>query len=190
VLESRLGGGSRRSRYFPGNVRVVTDHPADSVVVRRTDFLAALDDNVPAEQLVAWLAERGRRTIYTPDTSIASPPRPLIRPHIHGTYAHARARGSTARRTRGKSLSAATTLSLFPVAAGVAGVTLLAAGSGDVRRAGVALLAAYGAALAGAAVLAALHFRSLRVGAAVAPALAATQVTYVIGFLRGFAQRP
>jgi hypothetical protein len=159
------------------------------VVVRRTDFLAARDSNVRAEQLVAWLAERGRRTIYTPDTSIASPPRPLIRPHIDGTYAHARARGGAARHARGRSLSAATTLSLIPIAAAVVGVTLLSAASGDVRRVGLALLAVYGALIAGVAVLAAARFRSLRVGAAVAPALAATQVTYVIGFLHGFVQR-
>jgi glycosyltransferase involved in cell wall biosynthesis len=190
VLESRLGGGSRRSRYFPGNVQVVTDHPADSVVVRRADFLEALDSNVRAEELVAWLAERGRRTIYTPDTSIASPPRPLIRPHIDGTYAHARTRGGAARRARGRSLSAATTLSLIPIAAAVVGVTLLSTGSSDARRVGLALLIAYGALIAGAAVLAAARFRSLRVGAVMAPALIVTQLSYVTGFLRGFAQRP
>lgn len=189
VLESRLGGGSRRSRYFPGNIRVVTDHPADSVVVRQTDFLAALEGDVPSEQLVSWLAGRERRTIYTPDTSIASPPQPLLRPHIHGTYAHAKARGGVANRTRARSLSAATTLSLLPVAAALLGVALLAAGSGDVRRAGIALVAAYAVTLAGVAVLAGLRFRSVRVGAVVAPALFATQVTYVIGFLRGLVQR-
>ena len=33
VLESRFGGGSRRIRSFPGNVRVVRDYPAESVVI-------------------------------------------------------------------------------------------------------------------------------------------------------------
>ena len=65
VLESRLGGGSRRSRYFPGNVRVVTDEPAASVVVRRADYLSALEAGVDDEQLVAWLTERGRHTVAT-----------------------------------------------------------------------------------------------------------------------------
>src|SRR5207248_394169 len=60
VLESRLGGGSRRSSYFPGNVRVVADYPAESVVVRRGDLLAAREAGVEDERLVAWLAERGR----------------------------------------------------------------------------------------------------------------------------------
>ncbi len=42
VLESRLGGGSRRSSFFPGNVRTVGDYPAENVIVRRDDYLAAL----------------------------------------------------------------------------------------------------------------------------------------------------
>src|SRR5205085_10084279 len=62
VLESRLGGGSRRSNHFPGNVRVVTDYPTDSIVIRRADHLAALAAGVPPDETVAWLASRGRRT--------------------------------------------------------------------------------------------------------------------------------
>ena len=38
VLESRLGTGFRRMRYLPGNVRVVPDHPAESVVIRRASL--------------------------------------------------------------------------------------------------------------------------------------------------------
>ncbi len=41
VLESRLGGGSRRAGFFPGNVRTVSDHPAESVVMRRAAYEAA-----------------------------------------------------------------------------------------------------------------------------------------------------
>ena len=40
VLESRLGTGFRRMRYLPGNVRVVPDDPAESVVIRRACCLA------------------------------------------------------------------------------------------------------------------------------------------------------
>jgi glycosyltransferase involved in cell wall biosynthesis len=187
VLESRLGGGSRRSRYFPGNVRVVSDQPAESVVIRRADFLAALDAGVDSHELVAWLAERGRRTIYTPDTSIAAPPSPLVRPHLEETYAHARARGAAARRTRGSSLSGATTLSLVPAAAAVVGILLLGLGGGDTRRVGVGLVSAYGGAVAVSAAFAALRFRSLRVGLLAAPAFVATQAAYVVGFFRGIA---
>jgi glycosyltransferase involved in cell wall biosynthesis len=186
VLESRLGGASRRSRYFPGNVRVAVDDPADSIIIRRRDFEAALAAGVSSEQCVAWLAERGRRTVYTPDTSIAAAPPPLVRAHLEATYAYARERGASARRTRGRSLSAATTLSLVPLACAVLGTLLLALSSGVVRSFGLALVAAYGLAVTGSAAFAALRFRSLRVAFLAAPALVGTQATYVGGFLRGF----
>jgi glycosyl transferase family 2 len=185
VLESRLGGGSRRLRYFPGNVRVISDEPADSSIIRRADFIAALDSGVDPERLVASLAERGRRTVYTPDTSTTAPPPPLVRPHLQATYRHARARGAAARRTRWRSVSAATTLSLVPAALAALGIALIVFGSGDTRRVGMGLVAAYGAAVAAAAVLAALRFRSTRVGLIAAPALVATQAAYVAGFLHG-----
>jgi hypothetical protein len=189
VLESRLGGGSRRFRYFPGNVRVVSDLPADSVVIRRPDFLAAYDAGVDSQHLVAWLAERGRRTVYTPDTSIAVLPPPLVRRHLEETYAHARARGVAARRTRGSSLSAATTLSLAPLACAALGVSLLGLTRGDTRRLGVLLVVAYGTAVVASSTFAALRFRSARVGLLAAPALVATQGAYVAGFLHGVARR-
>jgi glycosyltransferase involved in cell wall biosynthesis len=189
VLESRLGGASRRSRYFPGNVRVVADQPAESIIVRRTDFLASLDAQVKSERLVAWLAERNRRTIYTPDTSVAAPPPALVRLHLRSTHAHATARGAAARRSLGASLSTATMLSLAPAALAVLGVSLFVLGSGGVRLAGIGLVCAYGAAVVITAALAALRFRSARVGLLAAPALVATQATYIVGFVRGIATR-
>jgi glycosyltransferase involved in cell wall biosynthesis len=189
VLESRLGGASRRSRYFPGNVRPVADEPVESIVIRRRDLQAAFEAGVGWEALISWLAERGRRTIYTPDASVATPPPPLALAHLKATHAHARARGSIARRTRGGSLSAATTLSTVPVACAVAGVVLLVVGSGDWRRLGAALVAAYFGAVAASAILAAIRFRSMLVGLLAAPALVATQLTYVAGFLRGMFAR-
>ena len=101
VLESRLGGGSRRSRHFPGNVRTVSDYPAENFIVRREDYAAALDEAVDDEHLVAWLAQRGRKTVYTPDTSISEVPAPLFSSHLRGTWRHACARGAAARRSRG-----------------------------------------------------------------------------------------
>jgi glycosyltransferase involved in cell wall biosynthesis len=184
VLESRLGGGSRRSSFFPGNVRTVNDYPGDNVVVRREDYLAALDARVDDAELVAWLAERGRRTVYTPDASLAAAPPPLVRPHLAGVFRHARARGRAARRTRGTSLSAATALSLAPAAAGVAGAALLIAG---VHTAGLVLVLAYTAALVVSGIHAAVRFRSLAVGALEPPAVAASQAAYLLGFVRGLA---
>ncbi len=187
VLESRLGGGSRRSSYFPGNVRTVVDHPAESVVVRRVDYLAALDAGVEDERLVGWLAERGRRTIYTPDTSISAPPPPLVRPHLRGAFRHARARGAAARRTRGASLSGATALSLVPLAAAITGGSLLLAG-GSVYTAGFVLVLTYAGALVVSAMHTAVRFRSLVVGALEPFAVIASQVAYLCGFARGVAE--
>ncbi len=185
ILESRLGGGSRRFRYLPGNVRTLQDHPAESCVVRKADYREAREAGVDDERLVAWLAARGKRSIYTPDTSVAETPPPLLRPHLRGTLDHARARGAAARRTSGRSLSAATTLSLLPAAAAALGVSLLAAGS---KQAGVGLVGAYGAAVLGSAAHSALRFRSLPVGLLTAPALIATHATYVAGFVDGLAR--
>src|SRR5439155_14472171 len=126
VLESRLGGGSRRSSFFPGNVRKVTDHPAENVVVRREDY----DAGIPPEELVAWLTSRGRQVIYTPDTSVSAAPAPLLRPHLDDALRHARARGMAARRTRARSLSRATALSLTPLLAAIVGLALLGVGGG------------------------------------------------------------
>ena len=184
VLESRLGSGSRRTSYFPGNVRAVSDYPAESVVARRGDYLGALDAGVDDEELVAWLAAQGKRTIYTPDTSLAAVPAPLIRPHLSDTFRHARARGAAARRTRGRSLSLATALSLAPTAAAAAGGVLLAAGV-SIGAVGAGLVLAYAAALAASGLHASLRFRSLAVGVLQPPAVVASQATYMVGFVRG-----
>jgi glycosyltransferase involved in cell wall biosynthesis len=184
VLESRLGSGSRRTSYFPGNVRAVSDYPAKSVVARRGDYLGALDAGVDDEELVAWLAAQGKRTIYTPDTSLAAVPAPLIRPHLSDTFRHARARGAAARRTRGRSLSLATALSLAPTAAAAAGGVLLAAGV-SIGAVGAGLVLAYAAALAASGLHASLRFRSLAVGVLQPPAVVASQATYMVGFVRG-----
>jgi glycosyltransferase involved in cell wall biosynthesis len=187
VLESRLGGGSRRSLYLPGNIRHVSDHEAESIVARRADYLAVLDAEVDEESLVAWLAERGRRTVYTPETSVSLAPPSLLRPHLRGTFQHARARGAAARRTHGASLSGATALSLAPLAAGLLGAFLLLA-SGGLHTAGVALLLVYTCALAVSGIHAAGRFRSLAVGALQPFAVFATQAAYSYGFLRGITE--
>jgi glycosyltransferase involved in cell wall biosynthesis len=184
VLESRLGGGSRRSSFFPGNVRTVADVPAGSILVRRDAFLAAQDEDVEQDELVAWLSARGRRTIYTPDTSVAAAPAPLVRPHLRDVVRHARTRARAAARTSGRSLSAATALSLAPAVAAIVGAILLAA-SGTWHTAGVVLLLAYLAALALSGIHAAIRFRSLAVGLFEPPAVVASQVAYVVGFVIG-----
>ena len=184
VLESRLGGGSRRSGYFPGNVRTVVDCPLEGVVVRKADYVAARAAGVDDDELVAWLAARGRRTVYTPDTSIAATPPPLIRPHLAATYRHGRARGVAARRTRGRSASRATALSLVPVAAGLAGLVILLADEG-LRTVAFALLLVYAGALAASGIHAAVRFRSLAVGLLEPIAVLVSQAVYAGGFVLG-----
>jgi len=184
VLESRLGSGSRRTSYFPGNVRAVSDYPAESVVARRGDYLDALDSGVDDERLVAWLAQRGRRTIYTPDTSLAAAPAPMIGPHLAATFGHARARGAAARHSRGGSLSLATAVSLAPTMAAVVGAVLLVAGV-HLGTVGAALVLAYAAALAASGLHASLRFRSFAVGLLQPPAVVASQAAYMVGFVRG-----
>src|SRR5204863_9979053 len=109
------------------------------------------------ERLVGWLVGRGRRVVYTPDASVAETPPPILEPHLRGTYEHARARGAAARRSSGRSLSLATTLSLLPIACATVGVVLVALG---LTTFGLALVVAYVAALAGSAAHAAIRFRS------------------------------
>ena len=163
VLESRLGGGSRRSRFLPGNVRTVSDYPLDAAVVRRRDYLDAREAHVEDADLVAWLAERGRRTIYTPDTSISAPPPPIVVPHVRATVRQARSRGSAARVSRGSSLSSATALSVVPLVAAVVAVGLVLVGGGA-RTVGLVILGAYGVGLVLTAAFAALRLRSIGVG--------------------------
>lgn len=189
VLESRLGGGSRRSRHFPGNVRNVSDYPAENVIVRLADYAASLRAGVDDEQLVAWLAERGRHTVYAPDTSVSEVPAALFRPHLRGTWRHAQARGAAAHRSRGASLSSATLLSLLPTALAVAGVILIVAGANTPRQVGIGLVLAYLALVAFSALLAGARFRSALTGFLTGPALIATQAVYVAGFLRGLVRR-
>ncbi len=126
VLESRLGGGSRRSAYLPGNVGITTDDAGGSLVVRRADWERAVAAGVPPDGVVSWLAERGRRTVYTPDAIVAAAAEPLFGPHLRETLRRGRIRGAAARRTRGRSVSAATLLSVLPLAAGAVGLVLLA----------------------------------------------------------------
>jgi glycosyltransferase involved in cell wall biosynthesis len=189
VLESRLGGGSRRSIHFPGNVKIVDDYSFDGLVVRRADYVAAVEAHAMPDGLVAWLAARGRKTVYTPDTSVAARPEPLVRRHLSATFAHGLSRGCAARSSGGRSLSRATALSLVPVAGAAAGSLLLTAGTRAPGRVGATLLLAYGGALAASGVHAGVRFRSATVALLEPPAVVASQLAYAAGFLRGLTCR-
>jgi glycosyltransferase involved in cell wall biosynthesis len=184
VLESRLGGGSRRSRYLPGNVRTVVDQSAGSVVVRRAAYLEALEADIGPERLIAWLEDRGLKTVYTPDTSTSHSPPPILGPHLRRAFAQARVRGAVARATRGSSMSLATALSLAPLTLALVAIVGVLAG-GAWRTGGFVILVAFTAVLASTASLAALRFRSLLVGLLVPGVVVMTQVAYVAGFASG-----
>ncbi len=131
---------------------------------------------------MSWLAERGRRTVYTPDAIVAAAAEPLFGPHLRETLRRGRIRGAAARRTRGRSVSAATLLSVLPLAAGAVGrraarASMPASAGCSSSHAALAILAS--------AALAALRFQSLRVGLLAVPALVLTQAAYLGGFVRG-----
>lgn len=182
VLESHLGGGSRRERYLPGNLRTVSDFPADSLVVRRS----ALDalGSVEPDELVTRLARRGS-VVYTPETVVVVPPPPAVRPLLRRVRRDGERRGRAARISRGRSLSASTAVAFSPAALALVGLPLLLAGGPREQTAGGALLVVYVVAIAGSASLGALRFRSPRVGLLAAPTLVAGQIAYVSGFVRG-----
>jgi glycosyltransferase involved in cell wall biosynthesis len=186
VLESRLGAGSRRIRFSPGNLRTVTDYPAESIVVRADDLRAATNEGVERESLVAWLAGCGREVVYTPEAMTVVTPAPVFRRHLSAVHGYARSRGVVARRTRGRSISVVRLATLAPFLGLAAAVPLMLVG-GAGRTAGLALLLAYLVALAVGAVTGALRFRSVRVGLLALPALAASHVAYAAGFAAGVA---
>jgi hypothetical protein len=154
------------------------------VIVRRSDYLESLAEGVRDDRLVAWLAGRGRRTVYTPDTSISASPPPVLAEHLRSTLREARARGGAARVTRGSSMSAATAISLVPLGLALVALGLVVAG-GPWTTVGVAILAGYGALLVLSAALAAVRFRSAALGALMPFVLVATQLAYVGGFVSG-----
>ena len=184
VVESHLGGGSRRSSAFPGNLRLVADYESGSFVVRRPEYLAALAAGIEADELVAWLASRGRKVVYTPDASVAVRQAPLVRPHLDATFRHGARRGRAARRTRGTSISVASTLSLAPVAAALLGVVFVGVG-GTLWEPGVVLVGLYAAALVVSGVRAGVRFHSLAVGVLEPLAVVPSQAAYLAGFVRG-----
>jgi glycosyltransferase involved in cell wall biosynthesis len=186
VLESHLGGGSRRSSAFPGNLRTVVDYEFGSVVVRRSDYVEALDAGVEPDDLVAWLSSRGRKVVYTPDASVGARQPPLVRPYLAAAVRHGIARGRAARRTRGRSLSAATALSLAPAAGALLGVVFLAVG-GALWQPGLVLVLLYATALIISGLRAGVRFRSFAVGLLEPLAIVPSQGAYLVGFARGLA---
>jgi hypothetical protein len=110
-------------------------------------------------------------------------------PHLRSTLRHARARGEAARRSRGGSLSTATTRSFLPAACAVPGLGLGLGASGFAREIGLGRVSAYVVLVVLSALLSAVRFRSVTAGLLSVPALVATQAAYVAGFVQGVVTR-
>jgi hypothetical protein len=181
VLESRLGGGSRRERYLPGNLRTVKDFPGGTIVVRR-DALAGVQSDTSAD-LVRALSRLGR-VVYTPETVVVSRPPPALGPLLSTVRREGVRRGTAVREGHVGELGLTSSIALVPVAA-VAAVPAIVLGGQTARAAGAIILGSYAVAVASSSLLGALRFRSLSVGILTVPAIVASQFTHLIGFVRG-----
>ena len=182
VWESRLGGGSLRFRFTPGNLRFVRDFPATNVVVRRDDYLGS--EAAADVEVCERLTKLGKRVVYTPDAVVITRTPPLFAGHIRAVGRYAASRAKAVRRMGWRALRASTVALLGLVASLVASIAL-AVFPGPWRAVGVAVLAGYAALLVVAGLAAALRFRSLRVGLAATIAFPLAHAAYAASFVRG-----
>lgn len=187
ISESRIGGGSLYFRFTPGNIRLVSDYPASSFVVRRDAFLGIHADS-PPEEVVRALVERGGVVLYTPETVIVAAPAPLLRPHLGRVLAYGRSRGRSVRRLALRGLRPSTVLALLLALFISLGWLLVLTGPTGLA-VWIAGWAAYLAAVFVAAAAGGLRFRSLRVAAATAVGIFATHLVYIAGFLAGLTRK-
>jgi len=187
VWESRLGGGSLHFRFTPGNLRFVEMFPADTVVVRRDDYLALEADEGSAHRLVGALASRGKRVVYTPDTVVIRREPPLFRAHLAKAAEFGAGRGQEVRFGGRRALRPLTLAPLAILTFAVASVPLALSGPSQ-RRLLAGGWALYGGAVSFGAAAAALRFRSARVGVLTAAGSVTTHVAYGASFLAGFAR--
>jgi glycosyltransferase involved in cell wall biosynthesis len=182
VDESRIGAGLGYFRYTPGNIRYVKDFPAESVVIRREDFLALAPD-VELEDVVAAVSDAGGRVLYTPDSVIVSVPPPLFGPHLRVVFGRGSSFGRSVRRGRVRRPGLRSSLMAIAMLAVIIGVVLAFGGVRADVLLGVALV--YAVAVAIAALAAALRHQSLMVGVLTAGGIVCTHVVYSAGVIRG-----
>ena len=184
VWESRLGGGSLRFRFTPGNLRFVRIFPADTVVVRREDFLELDPADVSEHRLAAALVARGKRVVYTPDTVVVRREAPLFRPHLEKVSELGAGRGRDVREGGVRALRPLTLAPSALVAFAALGWPLALIG-GTPRRIWLTGWALYGAVVATGSISAGLRYRSAAVSGVTAAGAIATHMTYGAAFLRG-----
>jgi Glycosyl transferase family 2 len=185
IAESRLGSGSLYYRFTPGGIRLVSDFPARSFLVRRSRFLELPASTLP-EAVVLELVERGGSALYLPEASVTIPPTPLFRPHLRRVAAYGRSRAALIRR-RGLDAVRLSTIAVAALAAwALLGWLLVFAGTIGLE-VWLTVWLVYAAWVVVAAAIGGLRFRSFRVVLLTAAGLPLTHATYAVSFLSGLA---
>jgi glycosyltransferase involved in cell wall biosynthesis len=188
VWESRLGGGSLRFRFTPGNIRFVRDFPSRHIVVRRSDFLEVASPELEAQRLCERLDAAGKRVVYTPETVVTTSGAPLFGPHLRAVAAYARDRGRQVREGGRAALRRSTVGPLALPAAVLLTIPLAVAGGWE-RLAWLAAMGVYLLALAVAGLGGAFRFRRWSIWPLTVLGLVATHLVYSVHFVSGFLRR-
>ena len=104
IYESPLVSAGYTYRYRPGRMRDVDDYPTSSLIIRRSDFLAAggFDTGYwPGEDTILCLKlthELGKRIVYDPEVRVFHHRRNIFGPHLRQVRSYALHRGFFARK--------------------------------------------------------------------------------------------
>jgi glycosyltransferase involved in cell wall biosynthesis len=104
IYESPLVSAGYTYRYRPGRMRDVDDYPTSSLIIRRSDFLAAggFDTGYwPGEDTILCLKlthELGKRIVYDPEVRVYHHRRNIFGPHLRQVRSYALHRGFFARK--------------------------------------------------------------------------------------------
>jgi glycosyltransferase involved in cell wall biosynthesis len=188
IWESRLGGGSLHFRFTPGNLRFVRSFPADTVVVRRGDFLSLDAEETSEHRLAASLVARGKRVVYTPDTVVVRRAPPLFRPHLAKAAEFGGGRGREVRERGPRTIRPLTLAPAALVAFAAVGWPVVL-WRGTPRRLWLATWVLYGTVIVAGSLSAGLRHRSARVSLLTSAGSVATHLTYGAAFFRGFLRR-
>ncbi|MHB9027431.1 MAG: glycosyltransferase [Candidatus Latescibacterota bacterium] len=99
IYESPLVSAGYAYRYRPGTLRDVDDYPTSSLIIRKSDFLAAggFDTGYwPGEDTILCLKlthELGKRIVYDPDVRVYHHRREVFGPHLQQIRSYALHRG-------------------------------------------------------------------------------------------------
>jgi glycosyltransferase involved in cell wall biosynthesis len=188
IWESRLGGGSHHFRFTPGNLRFVRSFPADTVVVRREDFLSLHAEEASEHRLTATLVAQRKRVVYTPDTVVVRRVPPLFRPHLAKAAEFGAGRGHDLREHGPDTIKPLTLAPAALVAFAAVGWPI-ALSRGPSRRLWLAAWGLYGTAIVAGSLSAGLRHRSARVSVLTCAGSVATHFIYGAAFFEGLFRR-